>query len=280
MKDQLSRATRIAKRTAPVTLAAAAVAFSLGAYSGQAEGTAAGDCDCGTFTLVLARKALTLKPGSTTRVKLIIHRHSLRQRVAFRVLSKLPRGISARFAPRRARGGRTILILRARTGVVAAGRYRVRIRAAAGHTRRTVTLTLKVIKPTASRATAGQPPEVTITGNAPSPLEPGAPQPIDVVIANPNPVPLTVEKLTVAIGSLAAPLATRALPCTQGEFALQQYSGALPLTIPSRSSRSLRELGIATGEWPEISLLELPANQDGCKGASLGLAFAAQARLG
>ena len=40
---------------------------------------------------------------------------------------------------------------------------------------------------------------------------------------------------------------------------------------------SLSELGFGRSEWPEVSMLNLPTNQDGCKGASLTLAFAGAA---
>ena len=282
MRDLFTGATEIATRIAPATIATATFAFSLGAYAGHAatlsphQPARAGH----TFTLALRTRAVTLDPGSSARLAVVIHRRSLPARVSFRVISRLPRGVSARFSPRRTRGRRTTLVLQV-SGSAGRGRYRLRLRATGGHVRRTVTLTVNVASPkTATTSPTGEIPEFSVTGSTAVPLEPGPAQPIDVLITNPNDLPLNISSLSVTVQAVTAPQATPTLPCSPSDFAaMQPYSGQT-LTVPSSSSRTLSELGVPSSEWPEIGIVDRPTNQDGCQGASLSLAYSANARLG
>jgi hypothetical protein len=280
MRDLLIRVTKFARRSAPATIAVAAAAFSLGAYSGHAAALTAQRSARHSFTLTLSSKSLTLQTGSSKRLSIAIHRHRLRARVALKVISKLPRGLTVRFVPSRTRRRRTTLVLRASSSTLPR-HYKLRIRATGGHVRRTVTLSLNlVMRRTAVQSRTGANPDFSLTGDVGTPLEPGMAEPIDVRITNPNSLPLTVNSLTVTLQSVSAPQATPALPCTQADFTTQPYSGQLPVTVPAGGSETLSELGIPSDQWPEISLADLPTNQDGCQGASLSLAYSADARLG
>jgi len=119
-----------------------------------------------------------------------------------------------------------------------------------------------------------------ITGNFPGPLEPGAPRAIDLQITNPNASPLVVTQLTASVRAVSAPQATASLPCTLSDFSVREFSGHLPLTVPASSTRSLAELGIPAAQWPQISLIDLSTNQNGCEAASLTLAYAGLATAG
>jgi hypothetical protein len=278
MKDLLTGATRIAKRSAPAAAVAAAVALSMSADSGLAARARSGS-ERPNFTFAVSRRVVTLTPGSSARLTIVIRRRQEWQSVLVGVASKLPRGISASFAPSQTSGWRAFLTLRASVGA-GAGRYRLRVRAIGGYARRTIVITLKVIKPTGRRSHAGQPPPFTITGHAANPLQPGVPQPLDLVMTNPNSAPLILANLTVTIEKIVASRATAVLPCPQSDFAVEQYSGGLPLSVPGSSTRSLSELGITPLQWPGISLVDRATNQDGCQGASLTLGYNATARLG
>jgi hypothetical protein len=284
MRDRFTGARKIATRIAPATIAAAAAAFSLGAYSGDAATLFGHKPIHPTFTLTMRKRTVTLDPGSTARLAVVIHRRRLRVAISFKVLSRLPRGVAVRFAPRRTRGRRTSVILRV-SGSAAPGRYRLRLRARAGRIRRTTTLTLKVVQvkaatpSSAGPSSTGQSPDFSITGSVAAPLEPGSPAPVDVLITNPNDLPLTISSLSVVIQTISAPQATPALPCTAGDFAVAPYTGQV-LSVPASSSRTLAELGVPSSQWPEVGVIDRPTNQDGCQGASLGLTYAATARLG
>lgn len=232
-----------------------------------------------TFTLAVGRKAVTVAPGSMTRLTVRIRRRHLRAAVGFRVMTRLPSGVSVRLAPTRTRGRRTSLTIRAASGLLPR-RYLLRLRGSAGHLRRTITLTPNLIGPGAGASRSGQPAPFSVTGNAAGLLEPGVPQTIDAVIANPNSLPLSITSLVVTVQGVTAPQATASLPCGPSDFAVQQYAGRLPLSVPASSNKSLSDLGVPPPQWPQISILDLPSNQDGCQGASLRLGFAGDGSLG
>jgi hypothetical protein len=160
------------------------------------------------------------------------------------------------------------------------GRYRLSVRASAGHQTRAVILTLTVTAPVTGTAAAGSSPPFTLAGDITTPLEPGVSEPLDLRITNPNPAPLIVTLAAVTVQGVTAPRASTALPCGPANFGITQLAGYLPLTIPASKTRSLSQLGIPPGSWPQVALLDLPINQDGCQGALLALAYQGAARLG
>jgi hypothetical protein len=237
--------------------------------------------------------------GSAAVYRISIRRAHFAGRVTLKIASKLPKGASARFSLKSTRRSSSALTVRTSRGM-AAGSYRLKLRATAGKLTRSTSLTLTVAilrnngqtpigtAPTGV-ATSGasgtgtanvQSPPFTIVGNAGSPLEPGAGVPIDLQIINPNSSPLVLTGLTAGVRTLIAPAATASLPCTLGDFSVQQYSGRLALTVPASSTRSLAQLGVPAAQWPQISIIDRPTNQDGCKGASLTLAYGGAAKLG
>ena len=87
------------------------------------------------------------------------------------------------------------------------------------------------------RAATGSDPGFTIAGDAAQLLQPGAtPEPIDLSFSNPNGFELSVSELHVSIASVDAPAARAGLPCSTSDFAVTQFSGAYPFTIPAGSS--------------------------------------------
>jgi hypothetical protein len=103
-----------------------------------------------------------------------------------------------------------------------------------------------------------------------APLYPGAaPSTIPVVITNPNSVAITVTALQVTAGGGGPGCAP---------------AGNVALTAPALAGGKLRiaahgsvALPSAAVGAPTIALLELPVNQDACKGASFALAFSGSA---
>jgi hypothetical protein len=112
---------------------------------------------------------------------------------------------------------------------------------------------------------------VEALGGPPPELMPGAPpQPLPVRIGNPNPAPIVVTALTVAIAS--DPPGCPADP--NFELIPAGVSPAAPLTIPSGDSVSLPTTAATA---PAIALRELPRDQNPCQGATLPLVFSGQA---
>lgn len=279
MMDLFTGAIRIVRRVAPATIAAAAGAFTLGAYSGHAATLFGPKSIHPTFTLTLRQRSVALEPGSSARLGVVVHRRRLRSAVGLGVASQLPQGVSARFFPQRTRGGHATLVLGVSSSA-SPGRYLLLLRGRAAHVDRSVGLELRVLSPEAPTPPSTEAhPDFSITGSVAVPLEPGSPQPIDVLITNPNDLPLNLMSLTVGVHSIRAPRASAALPCTAADFTVGPYTGQA-LTIPASSSRSLSALGVPGSQWPEVGVINRPTNQDGCQGASLSLTYSSEARLG
>ncbi|HEY8754334.1 MAG TPA: hypothetical protein VIM40_11895 [Arthrobacter sp.] len=114
----------------------------------------------------------------------------------------------------------------------------------------------------------------TISGNLGTPLAPGAAVGLNLSFANPNAQSLALNSLSVSITGITRTQAAvaAARPCTAADYVVTNYSGPYPLTVPVWSS-SLQSLGIPPALWPKIAMLDTTLNQDGCKGATLQLAY-------
>lgn len=273
----LATPRHVFRRAAPVAVLLAAGAASAGAYSGASAHHQHRTRP--TFTLSAAPRRASARPGATVRYTLTIHRRHFHRRVRLTLSRGLPAGIGARFQFTRSRATRVTLVIRA-SASVRAGRYRLVVRGHSGRLTRRLTLTLAVVAPASGSAAASQSPPFGIAGDVTAPLEPGVSQPLDLRITNPSPTPLIVDRLDVAVQAVNAPRASTALPCTPADFAVQQFSGSLPFTVPASSTRTLSELGVPPASRPHVALLDLPTDQDGCQGATLTLAYQAAARLG
>ena len=101
-------------------------------------------------------------------------------------------------------------------------------------------------------------------------LYPGyPPQPVPVLITNPNSAPIEVTSLTIAIADDPS-------NCSAENFALTPSSASpsAPLTVPASSSVSLPT---ATISAPTVSMLDLAVNQDACREAEVPLVFNGEA---
>ncbi|MFJ4209169.1 hypothetical protein ACIPY2_12005 [Paenarthrobacter sp. NPDC089675] len=105
-------------------------------------------------------------------------------------------------------------------------------------------------------------------------LAPGISRAMDLQMSNSTGKSIAVSDLTVAISQVVrTPAAVAAgLPCSTADYAITQFSGTYPLTIPNGSS-SLSGLGVAQSKWPQVKMLDTLLLQDGCKGATLQLTF-------
>ncbi|MCO4238046.1 hypothetical protein [Pseudarthrobacter raffinosi] len=114
----------------------------------------------------------------------------------------------------------------------------------------------------------------SISGNLGEPLTPGAKIALNLSFSNPNNKSLALSSLSVTIAGITRTRAAVAagLPCTTADYAVTNYSGAYPLTVPV-GSKSLQELNQDSAQWPQIAMLDTALNQDGCKGATLQLSY-------
>jgi large repetitive protein len=152
--------------------------------------------------------------------------------------------------------------------------FAVRALDAAGNRSVAMSYTWKVEK-----GSGGSRQNFTIGGGPSGQLFPGAAaSPINLQFSNPNSVGMSVTSLSMSVQSVSsAPNATPAHPCTVADFALTQFSGSYPFTIPPGSS-SLTSLGFSPAQMPKVRMLESGGNQDGCKNATISLSYSGSAQ--
>jgi hypothetical protein len=197
-------------------------------------------------------------------------------RVWLHVVQSLPLGLTATFGRRTTRSLTAALTVRT-SAATRPGTYRLRLRARlrlrrhggnGNHLRRArITVTLTV--------TAAPGRAIAIAGSPTGPLMPGSVVPLDLLLTNTRDSRLVVTGLSVRIQGLSAPRADAAHPCTTADLAISQFSGSYGFALAPSRTRSLAELGVAPDQWPALSMLARPVNQDGCQGATISLAYGA-----
>ncbi len=112
----------------------------------------------------------------------------------------------------------------------------------------------------------------SISGNPPAGalLSPGAAAvPLNLVLTNPHPAPITVQSVTVSVTG------TSAGGCGAANFSVSQQLLATP-TVPARATVSLQEVGVDQSYWPQLRMLDA-GDQDACRNASVNLSYAGTA---
>lgn len=119
----------------------------------------------------------------------------------------------------------------------------------------------------------------TISGNAASPLYPlnmaSPPQPLNLTITNPNNFSIKITSLTVTVQSVTKAAGAPAGPCAPDDYKGNAYSGAGFIAPPGTSTLASNVVPVA--QWPSIGMYNTTSNQDGCKRATIKLAYAGTA---
>lgn len=119
----------------------------------------------------------------------------------------------------------------------------------------------------------------TIGGEAAQEFSPGVTVSLDLEITNPYERPLAVRDLRVWVMGLQAPNADTVYPCSDRDYALVQAPATPALTVPANSTLPLSRLGLEPASWPQVTMVNLPVNQDGCQGAIVDLRYTASGAL-
>ncbi len=109
----------------------------------------------------------------------------------------------------------------------------------------------------------------TISGNVPSLLSPGVGGPLRLTVANPFDFDLRVTALSVTVQpgtSRPGCDGTANLQLTQSNTA----GGLLSIVVPANGSTTLPAQGATA---PQLTMLDLPTNQDSCKNAVFTFSF-------
>lgn len=206
------------------------------------------------FSLRVRPARRIVAQGSTATYRVRVARAAgFRRRVRLRVL-RLPRGARARW-----RRGRLAIATKPgqRPGsqrLVVRGSSRVRGRAV----RRYAVVVLTVVRAR----------QFPISGDLTTPLYPGGGAPLDLVLTNPHRFDIRVTALSVTVRA-----GTTNPGCSgDANFAVTQYSGGYPLVLRPGSTR-LSALVSNSASWPQVSMHNLPTNQDACKNTRLFLDY-------
>ena len=221
-----------------------------------------------TIALAAAPGSVSVLPGSAAAYGLTLTRTNMTAPVAFWMLTKLPTGAVASFAPNPTLGNFEWLQVTT-TSATPLGTYPLNVMAFGPGPNNTivyayVTVTLVLTKD-------GKP--FAISGNLAGSLAPGVALPLDLTLTNPNQQKLSITNLTVTIKSVTKAANAPAGTCSTSDYAVTQYSGPYPLAVAANGSAKLSALGTTSSKWPQVRMLNTASNQDGCKGATVTLAY-------
>jgi hypothetical protein len=114
-----------------------------------------------------------------------------------------------------------------------------------------------------------------IQGDALFPVSPGVTVPLDLRFTNPHVEAMTVTHLKVTVRKLTAPGADSDHPCSIDNYSLVQIADSVEILLPPSATTGFRELDIPQKRWPQVGMIYGESNQDGCRGATLKLAYSA-----
>jgi hypothetical protein len=222
----------------------------------------------GSITLSSSPSTSTINPGATAVYSLTLTRNNMgNNAVALTVASGLPSGASATFSPASTTGTTSSLQV-ATTSAINNGSYTIYLVASGKDINSTTQNAYASVSLVLS--TSGKP--FTISSGSIGALAPGVSRPINLTMTNSNNSPIAISNLSVTVQSVTkATGVTKS--CATADYAVTQYSGPYPLTVAKNGSASLASLGVAESQWPQLRMLDTNANQDGCKGATLTLAY-------
>ena len=211
------------------------------------------------FTMSLSPPAATVVDGASATYTLTIDRGLLAGAVGLAV-SGVPQNATATVSPSLSILGNTATIKITTATDVVPGAYLITVKGKALLASATASAYLVVVPQTY--------PTFPISGQPDRTLTPGGERAaIDLALTNPHGAAMTVTGLGVSVAS------TNASGCGVQNYAIDDYTGPFPLTVPAHSTRTLSQLGVPRSQWPAARMLNLPANQDACKGATVRLAY-------
>ena len=223
-----------------------------------------------SLTVAATPSTVTMAPGATAVYTLQLTRRNFTSPVSLAVGGGLPPGAVAGFSPNPVTGdSATLQISTPATAddgtlnltLVATGRDASnQVQAAYAN----VQLTLQ---------TKGK--DFSISGSLTGLLSPGASLPLDLALTNPNKKQISITNLTVTISGVVRTQAMIAAnkPCTVADYAVLQYTGGYPLTVAGSATATLSQLRVAGSAMPHVVMRDTTSNQDGCKGATVSLAY-------
>ena len=224
----------------------------------------------GSLSMTATPSTVTLSQGSVGAVAVALTRSGVPGNVSLSVSGGLPAGATWAFSPSPTTGTSSTLQV-STSATTPEGTYTLYLVASGqdttGATRYAYASVELVINTTVRT--------FTVSGDLNGALAPGVTLPLPLSVANPNKKPVSVTNLSVGVQGVTrtAWATSHGLACGPNDYAVTQYSGPYPLSVPGTSTQSLGQLGVPSSQWPRVTLLNRPTNQDGCKGATVTLTY-------
>ena len=221
----------------------------------------------GALSMTATPASVTLAPGETAVYKIRLDRTRLPGNVTLSLTSGLPAGATAAFAPNLTTDDTSTLKVTI-PETTKDGNYPLILGASGQDSNGDTKNASASVKLDIS--TKGK--TFTISGNLDGLLAPGLTLPLKLNLNNPNKKSISVTNLSVTLKSVTK-AAGETRPCPTSDYAVVQYNGPYPLIMPGSSVLTLGQLGVSSGQRPQIQFLNTSSNQDGCKGATLQLSY-------
>lgn len=224
------------------------------------------------FTLAATPTSVTVAAGSSAVYTLAITRSpGFTGAVSLAGYGNYPTGTAAVFTPNPATGTSSSLQVSTDASTTPTGTYTLYVVGSASVDGKVLYQYAQTQLVVSAPAPAGQP--FTISGDLAGQLAPGVPaKPLNLVLSNPNKKSLSITGLTVVISQVLQTSTAKGL-CSVKDYSVTQYTGPYPLTMGSGTTKSLKDLGVGSDAWPKLQMLNTNVSQDGCKGATLTLAY-------
>ena len=205
-----------------------------------------------------------MAPGAMAVYTIAVARTDYSGPVTFAVTG-LPAGASAGFAPNPATGTSATLQV-STSDTMKDGSYSLGV-VATGSGGLTGSAAVQLVL-----QTSGKP--FTISGTLAG-LSPGTSLPLNLTLTNQNKKQISISNLTVTVQSVTPTqeAISRGQSCTTADYAVLQYSGGYPLALDGLATATLAGLRVAQSAQPHIVMRDTTTNQDGCKGATVNLAY-------
>lgn len=222
-----------------------------------------------SFSMSATPASVTVPPGSIGVYSIQLARNNFTGPINLSVSGGLPPGFTSTFAPNPATGNSSSLQITTPSNA-SDGTYTLKLMGSgldANGTIQDASASVQLVIDSTQKS-------FTLSGNLAGLLSPGTSLPLDLGITNPNNKTLALTNLSVSIRSVTrtADAIARNLQCGTADYTVTQYSGPYPLAVPP-GTNALSGLGISANQQPQFRMLNTPANQDGCKGATLQLVY-------
>ncbi len=119
--------------------------------------------------------------------------------------------------------------------------------------------------------------EFSIGGNAADLFYPGTSQALDLIITNPLKFAIKVLSVSVTVEPVPAKDGRPDPGCPGNVNMLVTEPLRATFPVPAGSTKSLFDLGVPRGDWPVLTMPDLPTNQDACEGATFELTYLGRA---